>query len=513
MEAARRYDLPKTLSPSTSSIIDQHRYNLLHSNGQHQEAIPEANDLLSIKADLESLLPSAERRTKDLKYGLNTIDHKSREMLEPTSGKSVNAMIERMRIKQELDDDTLQNNSLSRNELSRQAALEQIKKKRRRESTDDAITRRSESPHLVKLKKLEGMPSLVSRSESPPTSKPPKLNHDLKKAKKSTARSQQLPSSSETEDIDFVRVKPKDQVQITTFWTALEPYFRNLTEEDRQILLQKSDQGKPYLIPPLGQHYLEKWAEEDQQTMQEVELLQPQLQQHKLKYLQSQQALTDQHLLYDDLGCGTLTERLISSLVAEDLITEESLHGDESDLEEDNAMENHTTEYKRYNSKAMLLSEPPEEIVGFEERLKRELQYAGLFNDDDADWNAREDDEICAELRTLGREFKEQVKMNEYRKKRLLEVVECQLQYEQYRQVLDTLDSQVEQGYIKRFRPQKSKKRKTNGPKATLSENTLYAMEKRKTWIGALGGIFKDKNMTMPKTSIYEEHANDIYGS
>lgn len=30
-------------------------------------------------------------------------------------------------------------------------------------------------------------------------------------------------------------------------------------------------------------------------------------------------------------------------------------------------------------------------------------------------------------------------------------MVDCQLQFEQYRQVLDTLDSQVEQGYLKRF--------------------------------------------------------------
>ncbi|OBZ80412.1 Chromatin-remodeling complexes subunit ngg1, partial [Choanephora cucurbitarum] len=376
MEAARRYELPKTLSPSTSSIIDQHRYNLLHSNGQHQEAIPEASDLLSIKADLESLLPSAERRNKDLKFGLGTIDHKSREM-ESTSGKSVNAMIEKMRIKQELEDDsdTHQNNTLSRNELSRQAALEQIKKKRRRESTDESIHRRSESPHLVKLKKLEGIPSLVSRSESPPASKPPKSNHDLKKAKKSAGRPQQ--QASESEDIDFVRVKPKDQVQIATFWAALEPYFRNLTEDDRQILLQKADQGKPYLIPPLGQHYLEKWTEEDQQTMQDVELLQPQLQQHKLKYLQSQQSLTDQHLMYDDLGCGTLTERLISSLVTENIInsdTEDYKSMCESDREDDyDAYENHGVDHKRHNAKAILLSEPPEEVAGFEERLKREL--------------------------------------------------------------------------------------------------------------------------------------------
>lgn len=67
------------------------------------------------------------------------------------------------------------------------------------------------------------------------------------------------------------------------------------------------------------------------------------------------------------------------------------------------------------------------------------------------DWNAKEDDEICAELRTLGRELKDQMKSNEYHKKRLLEVVDCQLQFEQYRQVLDTLDGQVEQGYLKRF--------------------------------------------------------------
>lgn len=67
------------------------------------------------------------------------------------------------------------------------------------------------------------------------------------------------------------------------------------------------------------------------------------------------------------------------------------------------------------------------------------------------DWNAREDDEICAEIRRLGRELKEQVETNEFRKKRLLEVVDQQLQYEQYRSVLDTLDAQVEQAYAKRF--------------------------------------------------------------
>jgi hypothetical protein len=34
-------------------------------------------------------------------------------------------------------------------------------------------------------------------------------------------------------------------------------------------------------------------------------------------------------------------------------------------------------------------------------------------------------------------------------------------------------------------------------------------MEKRKTWIQALGDIFKDKNMTMPTRSIYQEPEQD----
>lgn len=47
--------------------------------------------------------------------------------------------------------------------------------------------------------------------------------------------------------------------------------------------------------------------------------------------------------------------------------------------------------------------------------------------------------------------MKEQVEVNENRKRKLLKVVDQQLQYEQYQQVLDTFDQQVEQSYVKRF--------------------------------------------------------------
>jgi hypothetical protein len=194
------------------------------------------------------------------------------------------------------------------------------------------------------------------------------------------------------EEVDFVRVKPKDQVPLATFWSSLEPYFRNLTEQDREFLLQKSDQGKPYLIPPLGPYYLDTWAEEDQALGDKTFITSKPTPppQQQLKYLK--QPLTDQQLLKDDISCGTLTERLISSLVQENLLDGEP-SGQEDREEEEEEEENDDDDYeqddsvidKKYNAKTVvqMATDPVDEVVGFEERLKRELRYAGLFGDED----------------------------------------------------------------------------------------------------------------------------------
>ncbi|KAG1173315.1 hypothetical protein G6F70_005260 [Rhizopus microsporus] len=489
-ESTRQYSLPRPLSNTTTTLI-----KLAH---QQPLVIPDAQELLSIKADLEVLLPLAENRAQDLKRGLNKLDGN----VKIYDNGEVNA--ENTKIKQESDDYSDSLFIPKNDQQSRQAALEAIRRRRRREDTESADeARRSESPHL-KMKRMEPLQRQYAQSMSPPT-----LHNDLKKKKQASpsvnARAQQDQSK---EELDFVRVKPKDQVPIATFWAAMEPYFRPLTEEDRQFLLEKSDTGKPFLIPPLGEHYLDQWAREDQLLQQQTKSplnsrhssvdpqsqQQQQQQQQKLRYVK--EPITDDQLLQDDLTSGSLTERLLSSLVAEDIIDPSELKREADEGEAEENTEDQDTQNKSVDRVL--------EIVDFEERLKRELRYAGLFGDDDVDWNAREDDEICAELRALGREYKEQLKINDYRKKRLLEIVDCQLQYEQYRQVLDTLDNQVEQGYIKRFRNQKSKKRKaTSGQKSTLSENAIYAMEKRRTWINALGEIFKDKNLVMPSKSIY----------
>ncbi|KAI9250026.1 histone acetyltransferases subunit 3-domain-containing protein [Sporodiniella umbellata] len=257
---------------------------------------------------------------------------------------------------------------------------------------------------------------------------------------------------------DFARVKSKDQVPLTTFWAAIDPCFRPLTEQDRDFLLQISDK-KPFLIPPLGEHYSQRWKREDKLLqLSPKEVTQP-------------------------LSCtSSLSDRLFASLVTEDLLDEmpDIQNGEE-------------TEDITMNADA----------VDFEERLKEELCYAGLLEGYKEELNTRENDEICAELRALGKEYQEQTVVNEIRKKKLLEVVDQQLQFEQYRRVLQALDRQVEQGYLKINRNQKSKKNAVKSESSILSENTASAANKRKTWINALGEIFKDRNLDMPSKTIY----------
>ncbi|ORX58751.1 hypothetical protein DM01DRAFT_1333370 [Hesseltinella vesiculosa] len=541
MDATRQYSLPIPVSTSTAAHYRQLK-NGSSSNISPSQlgAIPESQELMTIKNDLEGLLPFSETRIAELKKDYNHIDKNVKIKDQIGSKKNAsNATVDKGRTKQEPDDifDPLPSNPKS----DRQAALETLKRRRRREETDsDSDIKQG------KIRRSDLVSSPLSRSMSPPptNSKHAPKSVDFFKKKKngndsSNARAHQLTNgdlfsspkkkngNNSNNDVDFVRVKPKDQVPITTFWTYLDPYFRSVTEEDREFLLQKGDDVTPYLIPPLGPYYKDVWNEEDR-GLPNSRPQSPAFSSHhddsshsnhptdRLKYVNPDHSLTDDYLMTDDISSGTLAERLLSSLVAEDVgVTGDDLASYVAASHDDLAPDPEDVDMPQAGGRTVveLSSQPPDAVVDFEERLKRELRYAGLFADDEVEWNAKEDDEICAELRRLGRELKEQVSINEFRKKRLLEVTDKQLQYEQYRHVLDNLDTQVEQCYIKRFRTQKSKKRKGPAvPRTALSENAIHAMEKRKMWIDKLGPIFKDMNMTLPQHSIYDTDTDPTPG-
>ena len=221
--------------------------------------------------------------------------------------------------------------------------------------------------------------------------------------------------------------------------------------------MNKGDDVKPYLLPPLGRHYIETWAEEEQATVPsrgrsnsparregsvevsksnhhaessssisnkettlktggkagtttatattgkgegekeaKEEEQKPEPIPERARYLKSTEPLTDDYLMMEDLSCGGLTERLLSTLVIEDMVdltelknlallddsTGEGTTREDDDDDDDMDLDS-VSSSEGGRTVVELSNNPTEEIVDFEERLKRELRYAGLFGDED----------------------------------------------------------------------------------------------------------------------------------
>ncbi|KAK3828845.1 MAG: histone acetyltransferases subunit 3-domain-containing protein [Benniella sp.] len=312
-----------------------------------------------------------------------------------------------------------------------------------------------------------------------------------------TEKSQKpTPKAQEVQE-DFSKVKVANQVAIQTFWASMEPYFRPFTESDRTILEEDNDQVTPLLIPPLGRHYLEAWAEEDRALMpydgyesrrSSVDLVKENAPSRNTVHNQPFE-LTDENIEQDEVSCGPLTERIICSLIAGEVAEAKELKQDDD---------------QAAGLAASGIQPGPKNYAELEERMKRELRYVGILGNEEIDWDAREDDEISITLRSLQKELREVMKVNKARKQRLLGLVNNHLAYQEYNTILDDLDKQVEQGYLKRFRMTKSKKKKTSTPKA-LSENALSAMDRRRRFVQGVGPIFPPENYTIPTKSIYQD--------
>ncbi|KAG2188326.1 hypothetical protein INT44_001079 [Umbelopsis vinacea] len=565
----RQYQSPTAVEAETTLYYKQ----LRQVNGQHAPVIsniPGLDELLAIKANLEKLLPLADNRLRHFRKDAQFIEkwRKGREV----SDKRKERLPDSDKKSGSKKDDTSKSNDRTHVKEESIDHLYQFAKpsngthgvnengNRKRKERDDSEKGETEDPPVVKTKRPDNDTHVEPKANAPPTKStgspvvprktsskgngnpkadrrekengifksPARANHS--QPPRNGQKTNQKPKVEQIE-VDLIRVKSKDQIPIQTFWNAMEPYFRTFSESEREMLLEEGDNVKPYLIPPLGRYYLDTWAEEERMLVPSFDTSPRHsrspsvtsargtfdtngLHMERARYLETPESFTDDHFGQYNLSCGSLTERLISCLLRENLLSPDEINGhadtDADPIMEDDDDDMDTTEATN-DQHTITAAEPslypPDRIINFEDRLKRELRYAGLLVEDDIDWDSREDDEVCAEMRKLQKDLREQVKINVGRKQRLLKVVEGQLQYEQYKQILDGLDGQVEHSYFKRYqRFQKSKKKAVPVlPKTALSDNALYAMEKRRTWINSIGEIFKDRDMVMPKTSIYEE--------
>ena len=300
-------------------------------------------------------------------------------------------------------------------------------------------------------------------------------------------------------------VKPNNQVAAETFLKYLEMYLRPLKEEDIGFLNERvslaefvlislrshsqGDRAAPFLMPPRGKrHYTEIWAEEDGAMPRDTpdrDKLPPNQARGSLEQMDDETAETDQ------VSSGPLLNRLLSTMryehrppPSEDRaqinglvngVGEPSLTNGElpnGDTHEASAIDEASNKPAAIPPATSLASSdrPPSNAPNLshaqiDERLKAELRHIGfLGQDDEPNFDAHFDDEIAERLRILQEDLRKTSILNGARKQRVLALAQEQLAYQEYSTILEDLDGQVQQAFLKRTRTLGKSKKNTKRP-------------------------------------------------
>lgn len=182
---------------------------------------------------------------------------------------------------------------------------------------------------------------------------------------------------------DFSKAKaPTNQVPITTFYSSVDPYLRQIREEDLGWLEYDGDTVGPYVVPELGRHYTEQWEDEDIALYHGVPA--------SLDFTASRTAATQANQQFiqptllpkwdtttisesdftTDKGLGPVAERLTAAMIMVPVKTLEIKQAEEA------------YEARMAASGSKITSLPKEKVLvgDFEERVKDTLRFYGLLD-------------------------------------------------------------------------------------------------------------------------------------
>lgn len=355
-------------------------------------------------------------------------------------------------------------------------------------------------------------------------------------------------------DKDFSNAKPTNQVAANTFATYLEPYFRPFTEEDVAFLRERGDRTQPFVIPRRGKkHYNDVWAEEDgamsiDSPRQSTSSLPANLARGNIEQMNDDTAESEQ------ISSGPLLSRLLSAMRPENrasasedkpMVNGVGANGDtsvpngiHSDLNGEGEAGGAGEPDKPVPlSSATFIPDSTQpgwripatklEYSQVDERLKQELRYLGFLGEDsEPDYDAHYDDEIAARLRHLQSELKEQSITNGARKARIADLAKIRLAHQEYNTILEDLDNQVQQAYLKRTRTLGKGKKQQKRPggagggshfvgpggvgtgagvsRPGIGDVARTLMEKRKKWVDCIGPVFEEGLGRVPTNTVFE---------
>lgn len=159
------------------------------------------------------------------------------------------------------------------------------------------------------------------------------------------------------------------------------------------------------------------------------------------------------------------------------------------------------------------------EFSSLEERIRQEMIHMGMVGPSDTfHFQDRQDDDVSARLRQLQAELRIISIKNGARKARLAELLKEQLAYQEYATILDDLDKQVDQAYLKRTRGMKAKKKKPVGHHANsaqaarpgIGDMARTLMERRRKWRDTVGPVFDVEVTRIPKETIFEPEVMEV---
>ncbi|KAK5702681.1 Transcriptional regulator [Elasticomyces elasticus] len=335
-------------------------------------------------------------------------------------------------------------------------------------------------------------------------------------------------TAGEPPDKDFSESKPANQTNFSTFQGWVEPYIRPYSEEDVAFLKERGDRVTPYLIPNRGpKSYKDVWAAEDGLTGIEPPA---KLELNPNEPRGSMDEMDDATAETDEVSLGASAERLQALLrfapngarlaKAQDDSNDADANGDVSMINADDdpatqpgAMDDH----QAFKPATYLQPDAPRpaglhtlDYGTMEQRTLQELRYIGFLGPNEvpayADHN---DDEVAARLRTLQAELRRVSRLNNIRKARVLELTEERMAMQEYSNIADDLDNQVNAAYLKRNRSLSAKPAKKGGGGASaqaarkgvgsvgvgvagarvVSEGVRALMQKRRDWIEMVGPV------------------------
>lgn len=340
-------------------------------------------------------------------------------------------------------------------------------------------------------------------------------------------------------DKDFSNAKPASQVNASVFANYVEPYIRRLTEEDMAFLKERGDRLSPFVLPRRGQrHYKEIWAEEDGQNYPEMnDRLPPN------EARGSHENMTDDFLMTEDISTGPLLTRLLATLrpegrgIPNNASDSNGVNGDAMDIDEGAGAPGDLSNENSLPA-ATQLSElvqqgwkaPPvgvrTDYASLNERILLELKHNGIVTDADTettafDYDSHFDDEIAARLRVLQDELRKQSIINGARKQRLLELTDARMAQQEYNDIADDLDGQLNQAYLKRNRNIGKGKKQTKRPggagggshpvpnagvtRPGVGEPIRTLMERRSQWSATVGPVVNFGKTGLPEETIFPE--------